>query len=211
VGRGSVVHLSVGFWNRLAKSDFKFIKKYKEMETIMKTLKKCILALAVLAIPVSTFSSTKLALAQSQGNFSFQSYNIPNLYIRHRNGLGEVSEIKSDLDRQDATFRLVPGLANRACNSFRATNRNLPGHYLRHQDGRIKLQRFESNQLFKEDATFCIKPGLADQFVVSFASYNYPNYYIRHRNYALIISRYNRSDQLFLNDASFRRVSPFAP
>ena len=48
---------------------------------------------------------------------SFESYNYPGFYIRHRDYLGAITEISSDLDRQDATFRLVPGLIGK-CRSF---------------------------------------------------------------------------------------------
>ena len=43
---------------------------------------------------------------------SIQSYNYPDYFIRHRNYLGEITTIVSTLDKKDATFKLVPGLAD---------------------------------------------------------------------------------------------------
>ena len=40
----------------------------------------------------------------SQPTVSFESLNFPGYYIRHRNFVGALTEAKSDLDRNDATF-----------------------------------------------------------------------------------------------------------
>ncbi|MBW2363794.1 MAG: AbfB domain-containing protein, partial [Deltaproteobacteria bacterium] len=122
------------------------------------------------------------------------------LFIRHRNYLGELTRISSNLDRQDASFRLVPGLANRNLVSFESVN--FPGYYLRHQGFRIKLARGSNNDLFRKDATFKRVPGLANGSMVSFESYNYPGHYIRHRNFNLYLERGNTN--LFRQDATFR-------
>jgi hypothetical protein len=128
-----------------------------------------------------------------------QSLNFPGLFIRHRNFLGELTRINSNLDRQDASFRIVPGLANSNLISFESVN--YPGYYLRHQGFRIKLARRENNDLFRKDATFKRVPGLANRSMVSFESYNYPGHYIRHRNYHLYLERGNTN--LFRQDATF--------
>ena len=135
---------------------------------------------------------------------SFQSFNYPNEYIRHRNSLGEKTPVTSELDRKDATFRMVPGLADPTCVSLEA--RNYPGYFLRHQDSRVKLQPSDGNQLFKADATFCVRPGLADPNVISFESKNYPGRYLRHRGGQLWVEA--GTDALFRADASWRIDSP---
>lgn len=129
-----------------------------------------------------------------------QSMNFPGLYIRHRNYLGELTRLSSNLDRQDASFRIVPGLANRNLISFESVN--FPGYYLRHQGFRIKLSRGSNNDLFRKDATFKRVPGLANRSMVSFESFNYPGHFIRHRNFQLYVERGNTD--LFRKDATFR-------
>ena len=129
-----------------------------------------------------------------------QSLNYPGFFIRHRNYLGELTRINSNLDRQDASFRIVPGLANRNLVSFESVN--FPGYYLRHEGFRIKLVRGSNNDLFRKDATFKRVPGLANGSMVSFESYNYPGFFIRHRNFGLYLERGNTD--LFRQDATFQ-------
>lgn len=137
---------------------------------------------------------------------SLQSFNFPGHFIRHANFLGYISPIDSDLSRKDATWSMVPGLANSQCVSFES--KNFPGHYLRHQGLRIKLHRKENTNLFKEDATFCPRSGLADSSAVSFESVNFPNHFIRHRSSELWVDP-QANDDLYRQDATFRIVSPF--
>ncbi|MEA3325465.1 MAG: AbfB domain-containing protein [Euryarchaeota archaeon] len=97
-------------------------------------------------------------------------------FIRHRNFRGEVTPIVSTLDQKDATFKIVPGLADDSCVSFESLN--YPGYYLRHQNFQIKLHKKTGDWLFKKDATFKVVPGLNDNRQVSFESLNYPGYFI---------------------------------
>ena len=143
------------------------------------------------------------AFAYNPYVYSFASYNYPEHFIRHQNYLGEISKISSDLDKKDATFRIVRGLAG-TCNSFESVN--YPGYYLRHQNYRVKLNKAENNDLFQKDATFCMRDGLADTELISFESYNYPDHYIRHKNYHLYIEK-DKGD-LFNKDATFKRTTP---
>lgn len=133
------------------------------------------------------------------GTTSFESYIYPGFYIRHRDYLGELTKISSNLDRQDATFRLVPGLVGK-CHSFESVNYS--GHYLRHQDYRVKLNRKEDTEVFRNDATFCLRNGLANSANHSFESYNFPGHYIRHKNYHLYIEQ--DRGELFQKDATFK-------
>lgn len=147
------------------------------------------------------------AQALGVGDFvSIQSYNIPDMYIRHRDLLGELTTVSSSLDRADATFRVVTGLANRGCVSFEASN--ISGSYLRHQDLRLKLHPFVDESLFKDDATFCIRsplqPGVGAPWL-SLESYNLPGYYIRHADLHVWVGREGGP---FQADATFRFVEP---
>jgi hypothetical protein len=139
--------------------------------------------------------------SQSSGTIvRLQSMNFPNRYIMHQWYLGELAPINTEVDRQSASFRLVPGLANRDLVSFESVN--FPGYYLCHQGFRIKLIQGTNTDQFNKDATFKRVQGLANSSMVSFESYNYPGYYIRHYEYHLFLQQGNTD--LFRQDATFK-------
>jgi Alpha-L-arabinofuranosidase B (ABFB) domain len=164
----------------------------------------------LIAAGCSTVDSEGVGMAEQlfrTGDYvTLASFNFPGLYVRHQNFLGELTAVSSQLDRADATFKLDPGLASAGCISFESGN--FPGYYLRHQNLRIKLQPFENTDLYRQDATFCIKPPLHPDATVpwmSFESFNYPSFYIRHRNYHLYLERQGGP---FQADATFKFVQP---
>jgi alpha-L-arabinofuranosidase B-like protein len=114
--------------------------------------------------------------------------------------------------KQDATFKLVPGLAESSCYSFES--RNFPGSYLRHSNSRIRRDASDGSTVFKQDATFCARPGLSGSGV-SFESYNYPGRYLRHYvSEAWIATGYGTgwdSAGGFNADATWNVVAPWAP
>jgi len=137
-----------------------------------------------------------------EGEHSFSSFNYPESFIRHRNSEGWITIVESELDMKDASFRIVPGLADKTCWSFESVN--YPGHYLRHYNSKILLNAIVTNDsLGAEDATFRIVKGLADSSFVSFESLNYPGHYIRHQNSRLSIAKMETND-LFMADATFK-------
>ncbi|MEA3215198.1 MAG: hypothetical protein QOJ19_1354 [Acidimicrobiia bacterium] len=137
---------------------------------------------------------------------SLEAVNIPEAFIRHKNGLGQLTAIESDSDRQDATFLIMDGLANGQLLSFQA--KNVPQAFLRHRDGRIRLedrpQNAEDAKQFDLDATFAWEP------FGSFRSYNAPNHYIRHRNGELWLDERPADADAFDEDATFSVVAPLA-
>jgi Alpha-L-arabinofuranosidase B (ABFB) domain len=118
---------------------------------------------------------------------SFRSTNFPDRFVRHQNFLGELTPIVSDLDKNDGTFNVVPGLADNGCVSFESVN--FPNHFLRHQDFRIKLQErpAQVDQLFNADTTFRVREGLSDATACSFVSFNFPDRFMRHRDFHLFL------------------------
>ncbi len=145
---------------------------------------------------------------------SYESYNLPGKFIRHANGLGEISDYTGEVktvDAEDASFALVRGLADDAYVSFQS--KNYPTSYLRHQDGRVKLNDLASDdsQLFKEDATFKRVSGLADPSAVSFESYNYPGHFLRHDSDGHLWVERNDNSQSFKEDATFEEEDPRVP
>jgi hypothetical protein len=133
---------------------------------------------------------------------SLQSFNYQTHFIRHKDYLGEITPISSELDKKDSTFRIVPGLADSHYVSFESVN--YPGYYLRHQNFRIKLQRSDGSELFKKDATFKMRQGLANSAWKSFESFNHPGNYIRHSHFHLYIA--TGTDSLFKSDATFKLI-----
>ena len=173
---------------------FNLLKRFLSIST---------LGLSVCGILLTSSSSV---YAQSISEFtSFRSSNFPNHYIRHKNFLGYIEPISDDLGRKDASYKLIPGLANSKCSSFESVN--FPGHFLRHENFRLKLARRINQRLFREDATFCVVPGLFDNNASSFESLNFPGHYIRHKNFELWIDPSDGSD-LFRKDATFSITRP---
>ncbi len=146
------------------------------------------------------------ASAQNTGS-SYESFNYRGEYIRHQNSLAEKTPIVSELDRKDATFNEVRGLAGE-CISFESVN--YPGRFLRHKDGRIRLDAPDGSQTFAGDATFCmLRAPVSDAFkgipprtrVVSFMSLNRPGYYLRHAYGHMILDKI--TDDLSKADVTF--------
>jgi len=149
-----------------------------------------------------------VAFVQEPRLGSLQAYRPQDHYIRHDGFLGRISLTKSDLDVRDAKFRIVPGLADKNCVSFESTN--VRDHYFKHAFNRIVLAKRLDERKFREDATFCIVWGLhktsrsgADS--MSFRSFNFPDRYIRHRNFELWLDRFENTP-LFRDDATFFMV-----
>ncbi len=143
---------------------------------------------------------------------SFESYIAPDFYIRHYDGQEEVaaSRIYSELDMDDATFRIVPGLADDRCISFEASN--YPGYFLRHRGSDIVLDPDNHTLGYSEDATFCPRPGLAASSELSFESCNAPDAYINiddydGRTYGLYLDDEYSAE--FEEDATFLLMPPW--
>ncbi|MFE7277324.1 glycoside hydrolase family 43 protein [Streptomyces sp. NPDC057623] len=138
---------------------------------------------------------------------SFQSVNIPDRYLRHRDFLGytdPVAATSTALTKQDATFTVVRGLADPNCYSLRTAS----GLYVRHSAFRIRVDANDGTATFAKDATFNAHPGTAAGSV-ALESYNFPGYYLRHRNGELWVDRSTATD-LFRADRSFQPVAPWA-
>ncbi|MCC9741934.1 AbfB domain-containing protein [Streptomyces sp. MNU89] len=123
--------------------------------------------------------------------------------MRHRDGRVLLDPIGSPGAARDATFALVPGLADGRCHSFRT----LDGRYLRHRDFRAVVAGNDGSRLFREDATFCMRQGAAGRGSVSFEAFNHPGRFLRHRNFELRMDPWERSE-LYRADISFQLTSP---
>ena len=76
--------------------------------------------------------------------------------------LDQVTSGSSAQTRQEATFKVVPGIADSGCVSFSLGD----GRYLRHYDFRLRADRHNGSELFKQDATFCPRPSSVSDAVM---------------------------------------------
>ncbi|MGO1053037.1 AbfB domain-containing protein [Crossiella sp. CA198] len=140
--------------------------------------------------------------AQPNRSLRVTNQGLPNRYARHARGEGWIDLIEEgspELDKADATWRIVPGLADGNCYSVEAGN--LPGNFLRHAQGRIRLDRNDGSAQLTADATWCARDGL-DGRGVSLESWNLPDRFIRHTQGQLWSAR-NGGDQWYENPNSF--------
>ncbi|MET8446093.1 AbfB domain-containing protein [Streptomyces sp. NPDC005209] len=108
-------------------------------------------------------------------------------YVRHYDGLGYTEVVTAGSDdvlKQDATWKVRPGLANRLCYSFES--RNYPGEYLRHRDFRVRREAGDDSALYRADATWCPVRGEGG---IRLAASDFPGQYLRHINAELWLAR----------------------
>jgi Alpha-L-arabinofuranosidase B (ABFB) domain/Spherulation-specific family 4 len=161
---------------------------------------------------VAALNGSAAAGLAVNGKYSLRTVTpgFDNRYLRHQNNLGFTEVVTSgsaDLLKLDATWAVVPGLADANCFSFAAVNQ--PGKYLRHYLFRLRTDPSNNSDLFNQDATFCARPGLdGGNGTVSLESKNYPGRFIRHRNAELWLDANNNST-LLRQDASWMPTAPF--
>jgi hypothetical protein len=104
---------------------------------------------------------------------SFASFFAPSQYVRHVAEKGFIGVVDTMVasERTDASFEVIPGMAEATCVSLRAVDRD--GSFLRHAGSRIYLHAYDDLPLFRQDATFCVEAGMADPEGVTFRSYNF--------------------------------------
>lgn len=141
--------------------------------------------------------------------FQFQSFNFPDRYIRHQNFLGELTPEVVGQNR-DYLFQLVDrGHDQHGAKLVSLRSVNFPDRYLRHRDFRLGLEGPSSSedQLFRQDSTFYLEPGLAnptDPNGISFRSINFPDRYIRHRDFHLWVEPKDSANLAL--DATFTKM-----
>lgn len=128
---------------------------------------------------------------------------VTDRYVRHFEGLARTDQVSvgsSVLLKEDASWKVVAGLADSTCVSFESVN--YPGEYLRHQNSRLRKDTSDGTELFRLDATFCPTVPLYVGGDVSLASKNYPTRYVRHRNAEVWLDEFE-NNELFREDASW--------
>nr|WP_224366704.1 AbfB domain-containing protein [Hyalangium versicolor] len=132
-----------------------------------------------------------------------------NRYLRHITSLGVTEVVTATSDgtlKQDATFKIVAGLADSACYSFES--RNYPGSYLRHSASRIRRDARDGTALFDQDATFCARAALDGSGNFSLESKNLPGSYVRHRNAEVWVDAFQDTTG-FRQDATWAVAPPW--
>jgi hypothetical protein len=135
---------------------------------------------------------------------------------RHSGFTGRIDPISASsplTDRQDATFTVVPGLADPSCSSFESVN--FPGRFLRQADLRLRLDPRETTGAFRADATFCAQAGNSGSGV-TWRSHAVPTRVVRHYGRALHLAA-NGGPNAFDStgnwaaDTTWRDEAPLAP
>lgn len=135
-------------------------------------------------------------------------------YVRHKDGAVFTEVVGSGSDsllKHDATWKVVPGLADSSCYSFES--RNYPGQYLRHRDFRV-YKEAGSGDLFRADATFCAVRGADGGIRLSAA--NFPGQYLRHYDAELWLATPGGTHTWdnpahFAEDTTWAVEAPWAP
>ena len=82
---------------------------------------------------------------------------------------------------------------------------NYPHHYLRHQNSKLYLHKYEASTLFKKDATFTVHEALdGKKGGASFQTVNFPHHYIYHQEFRV----YKRK---FQNTALYKHGASWLP
>ncbi len=134
---------------------------------------------------------------------SLTSLDSKDKYVSHKNYDIILSEITSDLDKKDASFKIVKALNGKE-GYISLESSSFPKHYVRNLNFIMRLQKVDPEQdiaLFNNDASFKIINGLAKSGI-SFESYNFPHFYIRTSNNVLRLEMKDGS-KLFKSEATF--------
>lgn len=156
--------------------------------------------------PSKAPAPTKKPPSTSTTRKSVRSVNHPDRYWHLRDGviqLDQVSSRSGSETKEDSSFKVVSGLANSSCYSFRMAD----GRYVRHQNFVLRASGHDGSRLFMQDATFCPRSGYSGSVMLE--SVNYPGYFVRHRNFQLRLERAEHSGY-FYADATYNLVKGFS-
>jgi alpha-L-arabinofuranosidase B-like protein len=108
---------------------------------------------------------------------------------------GEYAGLSAD---ERTVFTVVKGLADDSCFSFQAPS----GKYLRHFDYRLRFDKTDDSDLYRQDATFCPLDD-APAGAVRLRSANYPDHVVHSRDDGLYIDKPDDSGD-FEAESSFK-------
>ncbi|MDG4828640.1 AbfB domain-containing protein [Solwaraspora sp. WMMD1047] len=132
----------------------------------------------------------------------------PDRYVRHRSGLGFVDQVTGSspaATREQASFTVVTGLADRDCYSFRGAD----GRYLRHFAFRIRYDADDRSDVFERDATFCPRSFGRGGGSIVLESENFRGRFIRNRNGELFLDPIEYSSS-FAESVTFQATTAWS-
>lgn len=145
---------------------------------------------------------------------SLSSVNYKDYFIRHSNFEGHLSQISSDLDKQDATFIVRRDLRTLWCDNFNTISLesvNYLGYFLVVQEGLINLVKIDENSdsSLKDIASFEV---FKENDIISLGSakelWNQDGeFYIRHQDFRLKFQSKDGSN-LFEQEIKFKIEAP---
>ena len=168
-----------------------------------------------LVVQAAALASTYPLAKETNISLQVKTPGYTDRYLRHVGSLAStapVNDASDQLLKNDATYRVVTGLADASCYSLRS--RNFPDRYLRHANFRVRLDTNNNTDLFKRDATFCARAALSGGPGVSLESLNVPGQFLRHYNSEVWIAngggaRPSDSASSFAVDASWTVANPW--
>lgn len=125
----------------------------------------------------------------------------PDGYFLCANGEITLCLLQQDTGREHYLFTIVPGLAAGDHVSIQCDK---PGHFIFHQDDRVRVGPVRNVRSHQLRATFKQVRGLADPDWLSFESMDKPGWYLVHHDYRLFLEPYRGRG--FARNATFRLV-----
>jgi len=148
------------------------------------------------------WSLSVLADLEMNKCYRFESVNYSGQYMRHRNYNLYKEPGSGDLYEEDSSFKVISAI-NGISGVVSLESLNFPGYEIRHYHYYGKISQCSSaDSTCKDDGSWTVKQALAPGGNVSFASYNYKGFYLRHQGGKVRIS--NQEDSiLYKEDASW--------
>ena len=139
--------------------------------------------------------------------------NLPGFFIIERQGLAAITEIETDVDRENATFEwtgpdMQPGTTGQLRRAVAPLGFVL--HIASFDSFRIHGKFFDGivdpavKEEVRQESTFVIEAGLIDPNQLSFRSVKFGDRHIRHRDFQLFAEPVRFPDEL--QSATFRRA-----
>ncbi len=120
-----------------------------------------------------------------------------------------ISQVKKSLTKVSVVFLWLLLSQASYAQSYSFRSWNYPDRYIRHREYLGFIEPIaDDDEVGRKDATFRSVPGLAGK-CTSFESVNFPNYFLRHGNFRLHLSK-GIDDRGFKQDATFCQVPGLA-
>ena len=152
-----------------------------------------------------------VAFVQEPEFRSLQTYRPENNYMRHAGFLGRIGQTKTGVDARDAKFRR----GARACRQELRFVRSRPTSGITISNTPSSESCWPSASMSRNSARTrpsassrgCAETNRSGIDSMSFRSFNFPDRYIRHRDFELWLDPFENTP-LFRDDATFFMVSP---